>query len=292
MDLFFNQILAGISTGAIYACMALAVVMIYQAIDHLNFAQGEMATFSTFVSWQLMQWGMSYWAAFVISLVFAFVGGLALERVLFRPLAKAPILTNVAGFIALFAIINSSTGLIWDFTIKQYPTPFGSAPFLGSQLISTHQAGMIGVTLALLLALYFFFQYTRIGLAMRASAALPESARLVGINTGWMVSLGWGMASAIGAVGGMLIAPVVFLEPNMMVGVLLYGFAAAVLGGLSSPLGAVVGGFLVGIMENLAGTYIPGIGNELKLPIALFVIVAVLVVKPAGLFGRPIVKRV
>jgi branched-chain amino acid transport system permease protein len=151
---------------------------------------------------------------------------------------------------------------------------------------------MIGVTLALLLALYFFFQYTRIGLAMRASAALPESARLVGINTGWMVSLGWGMASAIGAVGGMLIAPVVFLEPNMMVGVLLYGFAAAVLGGLSSPLGAVVGGFLVGIMENLAGTYIPGIGNELKLPIALFVIVAVLVVKPAGLFGRPIVKRV
>ena len=292
MDLFFNQILAGISTGAIYACMALAVVMIYQAIDHLNFAQGEMATFSTFVSWQLMQWGLSYWAAFAISLVFAFVGGIALERVLFRPLAKAPILTNVAGFIALFAIINSSTGLIWDFTIKQYPTPFGSAPFLGSQLISTHQAGMIGVTLVLLLALYFFFQYTRIGLAMRASAALPESARLVGINTGWMVSLGWGMASAIGAVGGMLIAPVVFLEPNMMVGVLLYGFAAAVLGGLTSPLGAVVGGFLVGIMENLAGTYIPGIGNELKLPIALFVIVAVLVVKPAGLFGRPIVKRV
>lgn len=292
MDLFFNQILAGISTGAIYACMALAVVMIYQAIDHLNFAQGEMATFSTFVSWQLMQWGLSYWAAFAISLVFAFVGGLALERVLFRPLAKAPILTNVAGFIALFAIINSSTGLIWDFTIKQYPTPFGSAPFLGSQLISTHQAGMIGVTLVLLLALYFFFQYTRIGLAMRAAAALPESARLVGINTGWMVSLGWGMASAIGAVGGMLIAPVVFLEPNMMVGVLLYGFAAAVLGGLTSPLGAVVGGFLVGIMENLAGTYIPGIGNELKLPIALFVIVAVLVVKPAGLFGRPIVKRV
>jgi branched-chain amino acid transport system permease protein len=292
MDLFFNQILAGISTGAIYACMALAVVMIYQAIDHLNFAQGEMATFSTFVSWQLMQWGMSYWAAFCLSLVFAFVGGVAVERVLFRPLAKAPILTNVAGFIALFAIINSSTGLIWDFTIKQYPTPFGSAPFLGSQLISTHQAGMIGVTLVLLLALYFFFQYTRIGLAMRASAALPESARLVGINTGWMVSLGWGMASAIGAVGGMLIAPVVFLEPNMMVGVLLYGFAAAVLGGLTSPLGAVVGGFLVGIMENLAGTYIPGIGNELKLPIALFVIVAVLVVKPAGLFGRPIVKRV
>jgi branched-chain amino acid transport system permease protein len=292
MELFTNQILAGISTGAIYACMALAVVMIYQAIDHLNFAQGEMAMFSTFISWQLMQWGVPYWFAFFITIAFSFVAGIAIERVMFRPLAKAPILTQVAGFIALYSIINSSAGLIWDFTIKQYPTPFGSAPFLGSQLISTHQAGMIGVTLLMLLGLYFFFQYTRVGLAMRAAASLPESARLVGINTSWMVALGWGMAAAIGAVAGILIAPVVFLEPNMMLGVLIYGFAAAVLGGLSSPFGAVVGGFLVGIFENLAGTYIPGVGNELKLPIALALIISVLVVKPAGLFGRAIVKRV
>jgi branched-chain amino acid transport system permease protein len=292
MELFTNQILAGISTGAIYACMALAVVMIYQAIDHLNFAQGEMAMFSTFISWQLMQWGVPYWWAFVLTIAFSFVAGIAIERVMFRPLAKAPILTQVAGFIALYSIINSSAGLIWDFTIKQYPTPFGSAPFLGSQLISTHQAGMIGVTLLMLLGLYFFFQYTRVGLAMRAAASLPESARLVGINTSWMVALGWGMAAAIGAVAGILIAPVVFLEPNMMLGVLIYGFAAAVLGGLTSPLGAVVGGFLVGIFENLAGTYIPGVGNELKLPIALALIISVLVVKPAGLFGRAVVKRV
>src|ERR1700724_627400 len=262
MELFTNQVLAGIATGAIYACMALAVVMIYQAIDHLNFAQGEMAMFSTFISWQLMQWGLPYWVAFLLTLAFSFAGGIAIERLLFKPLAKAPILTNVAGFIALFAIVNSVAGLIWDFTIKQYPTPFGSSPFLGSQLISTHQAGMIGVTILLLILLFFFFQYTRIGLAMRAAASLPESARLV------------------------------FLEPNMMGGVLIYGFAAAVLGGLTSPLGAVIGGFLVGIFENLAGTYIPGVGNELKLPIALALIITVLVVKPAGLFGRPIVKRV
>ena len=148
MELFTNQILAGIATGAIYACMALAVVMIYQAIDHLNFAQGEMAMFSTFISWQLMQWGVPYWWAFLLTLAFSFAGGIVIERLLFKPLAKAPILTNVAGFIALFAIINSVAGLIWDFTIKQYPTPFGSSPFLGSQLISTHQAGMIGVTRA------------------------------------------------------------------------------------------------------------------------------------------------
>jgi branched-chain amino acid transport system permease protein len=292
MELFTNQVLAGVATGAIYACMALAVVMIYQAIDHLNFAQGEMAMFSTFISWQLMQWGLSYWAAFLLTLAFSFAGGIAIERLLFRPLAKAPILTNVAGFIALYSIINSVAGLTWDFTIKQFPTPFGSSPFLGSQLISTHQAGMISVTLVLLILLYFFFQFTRVGLAMRAAAALPESARLVGINTSWMIALGWGMAAAIGSVAGMMIAPVVFLEPNMMLGVLIYGFAAAVLGGLTSPFGAVVGGFLVGVFENLVGTYIPGVGNELKLPIALALIITVLVVKPAGLFGRPIVKRV
>ena len=292
MELFTNQVLAGIATGAIYACMALAVVMIYQAIDHLNFAQGEMAMFSTFVAWQLMQWGLPYWVAFVLTLVFSFIGGVVIERLLFKPLAKAPVLTHVAGFIALFAIINSVAGLLWDFTIKQFPSPFGSSPFLGSQLISTHQAGMIGVTLVLLILLFVFFRYTRVGLAMRAAASMPESARLVGINTGWMIALGWGMAAAIGSIAGMLIAPVVFLEPNMMGGVLIYGFAAAVVGGLSSPLGAVVGGFLVGIFENLAGTYIPGVGNALKLPIALALIISVLVVKPAGLFGRHIVKLV
>jgi len=292
MELFVNQILAGIATGAIYACMALAIVMIFQAIDHLNFAQGEMAMFSTFMAWQMIQWGVPYWGAFILTLIISFAGGVIIERVLFKPLAKAPVLTNVAGFIALFAIINSVAGLIWDFTIKQFPTPFGSSPFLGSQLISTHQVGMIGVTLGLLVALFLFFRYTRIGLAMRAAAAMPESARLVGINTGWMVALGWGMAAAIGAIAGILIAPVVFLEPNMMGGVLLYGFAAAVLGGLSSPFGAVLGGFLVGIFENLVGTYVPGVGNELKLPIALALIVTVLVVKPTGLMGHTVVKRV
>jgi branched-chain amino acid transport system permease protein len=292
MELLGNQILAGIATGAIYACMALALVMIYQAIGQLNFAQGEMAMFSTFMAWQMIRWGAPYWAAFVLTLMLSFAGGVVIERLLFRPLAKAPILTNLAGFLALFAIINSVAGLIWDFTIKPFPSPFGSSPFLGSQLVSTHQAGMIGVILLVLAVLFVFFRFTRIGLAMRAAAMQPESARLVGIDTSRMIALGWGMAAAIGAVAGMLIAPVVFLDPNMMGGVLIYGFAAAVLGGLSSPLGAVVGGFLVGIIENLVGTYIPGVGNELKLPIALALIVIVLVVKPSGLFGRQEIKRV
>ena len=292
MELFLNQVVAGTATGAIYACMALAVVMIYQSIDNLNFAQGEMAMLSTFISWQLMQWGVGYWWAFLLTLIISFASGVIIERLLFKPLRKAPVLTTVAGFIALFAIINSIAGMTWDFTIKLYPTPFGSSSFLNSQLISTHQAGMIGVTVLLLTGLYFFFRFTRIGLAMRAAASEHESARLVGINTSWMMALGWGMASVIGAIAGMLIAPVVFLEPNMMGGILIYGFASAVLGGLASPLGAVLGGFLVGIFENLVGTYIPGVGNELKLPIALGLIITVLVVRPTGLFTRPVVKRV
>jgi branched-chain amino acid transport system permease protein len=292
MELLGQQVVAGLATGAIYACMALAIVMIYQAIDHLNFAQGEMAMFSTFVCWQFLQWGLPYWSAFVLTLLVSFAGGVVIERLVFKPLKDAPVLSHVVVFIALFSIFNSLAGFIWDFSIKPFPSPFGAGPFLGSRLVSNHQAGMIAVTVLMLGLLWAFFRFTRMGLAMRAAAANPESSRLVGIRVGWMLALGWGMASAVGAVAGMLIAPVVFLEPNMMLSILLYGFAGAVLGGLTSPAGAVAGGFLVGVVENLAGTYIPVVGGELKLPIALFLIVAVLVVRPAGLIGRVTVQRV
>jgi branched-chain amino acid transport system permease protein len=292
MELLLHQVLAGLATGGIYACMALAVVMIYQAIDHLNFAQGEMAMFSTFIAWQLLQWGFPYWIAFVLTIGISFVAGVAIERTVFKPIHKAPVLTHVVMFIALFAIINSAAGFIWDFTIKSFPSPFGTQPLFGQRLISAHDTGMIAITLVLLVLLYLFFRHTRVGLAMRAAAANPESAKLAGIRVGWMVALGWGMAAAVGAVAGMLIAPVVFLEPNMMLSILLYGFAAAVVGGLTSPGGAVIGGFAVGVIENLAGTFIPYVGREMKLSIALFIIVAVLIVKPTGLFGRRLVTRV
>src|SRR4051794_5448128 len=186
MELFLHQVLAGLATGAIYASMALAVVMIYQAIDHLNFAQGEMAMFATFVAWQLIQWGVPYWAAFVITLAVSFVGGVAIERILFRPLQDAPVLSQVVAFIALFGILNSAAGFIWDFNVKNFPSPFGSRALLGGGLISAHEAGMVGVTLLMLTLLYAFFRWTRIGLAMRAAAGNPGSARLVGIRVGWM----------------------------------------------------------------------------------------------------------
>jgi len=292
MELLLHQVLAGLATGGIYACLALAVVMIYQAIDHLNFAQGEMATFSAFIAWQLIAWDQPYWLAFAVAVIVSFVGGIVVERILFRPIHNAPILSQLVAFIALFSILNSTDGEIWNFTIKTFPTPFGREPLFGSRLISTHEAGMIGVTLVILGLLYLFFRGSRLGLAMRAAAANPDSARLVGIRVGWMIALGWGMSSAIGAIAGMLIAPVVYLEPNMMLGVLLYGFTGAVLGGMSSPGGAVAGGFIVGVIENLAGTFIPYFGRELKLTIALVLITAVLLVRPSGLFGRAVVSRV
>lgn len=290
MELMLHQILAGIATGSIYALTALSLVMIYQAIDHLNFAQGEMATFSTFIAWQLTEWGVPYWAAFALTLAFSFAAGVALERVLFRPLKDASVLAQLAAFIALLLILNSAAGFLWDFNNKTVDSPFGGASLVKGYL-NAHEAGMIAVTFAILAALYLFFRHTRIGLAMRAAAANPHSARLVGIRVDRMNALGWGMAAAIGAVAGMMIAPVVFLEPNMMLSILIYGFAGAVLGGLTSPLGAVIGGFAVGIIDNLAGTFIP-YGDELKSGIALFIIVAVLLFKPDGLFGRGTVNRV
>ncbi|HTT80603.1 MAG TPA: branched-chain amino acid ABC transporter permease [Stellaceae bacterium] len=292
MQLFLQQVLAGLANGAIYAGMALAVVMIYLAIDHLNFAQGEMATFSTFIAWQFIAWGFPYWIAFAAVVAVSFVGGIAIERVLFKPLHNADILANLVAFIALFSILNSADGYIWDYTIKTFPTPFGTKPLFGSVLIDSHEAGMIVVIGVLLGLLYLFFSGTRLGLAMRAAAQNPASARLVGIRIGWMTALGWGIAAAIGAVSGMLIAPIVFLDPNMMFGVLLWGFAGAVLGGLSSPGGAVLGGFAVGIIETLVGTFVPYVGRDLKLTLALLVIVAVLMVRPTGIFGRTTVSRV
>lgn len=292
MELLLQQVVSGVATGAIYACMALSVVMIYQAIHHLNFAQGEMAMFSTYLAWQAMDWGLTWYLAFPIAVIISFFGGFAIERLLFKPLKKAPVLSHIVVFIAIFAILNSLAGFIWDFTIKNVASPFGEGPFMGSTLLGKHQAGMIIVTIVMLICIWAFFRFTRVGLAMRAAAVNPESARLVGIRVARMTALGWGMAASIGAVAGILIAPVVFLEPNMMLSILLYGFAGAVLGGLTSPLGAVIGGFLVGIIENLAGTYLGAVGAELKLSIALVLIVLVLVVKPEGLLGRKIVQRV
>jgi branched-chain amino acid transport system permease protein len=289
MDAFLHQVLAGLATGGIYASLALALVMIYQATHLVNFAQGEMAMFAAYFAWSLINAGVPYWPAFFLTVVFAFVLGVVIERVIIRPVENAPVLAVVVVFIALLVILNSVTGWIFSYTIKPFPSPFPAEPVFGKYM-SAHEAGAIGVTLVVLLLLYAFFRFTPLGLAMRAAAQNPDSARLVGIRVGWMLALGWGLAAAIGGVAGMMVAPIVYLDPNMMGGVLLYAFAAALVGGVDNPGGAVFGGFLVGVLENVLGAFV--IGNELKLAVALVLIIGVLVVRPSGFFGKVFVTRV
>jgi branched-chain amino acid transport system permease protein len=289
MGHLLQQVLSGLATGSIYASLALALVMIYQATETVNFAQAEMAMFSTYLAWTLMQAGVPFWVAFVLTVGISFLGGVLIERILIRPVESAPVLNQVIVFIGLLVIFNSLAGWIFTYTVKDFPSPFPERSLLDG-MISFHDLGVIGISLAMLALLYLFFRFTPLGLAMRAAAQNPASARLVGIRVGWMLAIGWGFAAALGAVAGIMVAPVLFLDPNMMSGVLIYAFAAALLGGISSPGGAVVGGLIVGVLENLVGTYL--IPSELKLAVALMLITIILVVRPSGLFGATMAKRV
>ncbi|MGZ5181699.1 MAG: branched-chain amino acid ABC transporter permease [Ramlibacter sp.] len=288
MELLLHQVLSGLATGGIYASVALALVMIYQATHLVNFAQGEIAMFATYLAWTMIQAGLPYWVAFFLTVTAAFVGGVVIERVIVRPVENGSVLSVVIVFIGLLVIFNSLAGWIYSYTIKPFPSPFPDSVAAGG-FLSAHELGSMGVTLVVLLLVFAFFRFTPLGLAMRAAAQNPVSSRLVGVRVGWMLALGWGLASAIGAIAGMMVAPIVFLEPNMMGGILLYAFAGALLGGIDSPGGAVLGGFIVGVLENVVGMYL---GTELKLTVALMIIVAVLVLRPSGLFGKVHVARV
>ncbi len=289
MHQLLQQIFSGLAAGAIYASLALALVMIYRATDLVNFAQGEMAMFSTYIAWTLVNAGLPFWAAFIITLLASFMGGLAIERVVIRPVENAPVLAAVVVTIGLALIFNSLAGWIYSYIVQDFPSPFPDRPVFGA-LITTRDLGVIGVTLVMLFLLFAFFRFTATGLAMRAAAQNPASARLCGIRVGRMLAIGWGLAAAIGAAAGIMVAPVLFLDPNMMGGVLVYAFASALLGGITSPVGAVIGGLIVGVTENLVGTYL--IASQLKLTVAFALIILVLVFRPNGLFGTAILQRV
>jgi len=293
MDIFIQQVVSGLATGGIYASLALALVMIYKATDVVNFAQGELAMFATYICWSMINAGLPYWVAFLSTLGIAFMGGVVIERVIIRPVEHAPILSIVMVTLGLLVICNSLAGWIWTYVQKPFPSPFPERPLkIDNIVFGAHDLGEIQVTLLVLLCIYLFFRFTPLGLAMRAAAHNPVSSRLVGIRVGWMLALGWGLAAVFGAVAGMMVAPVLTLEPNLMGGVQIYAFAAATLGGFTSPGGAVLGGFIVGVVENLVGTYVSFIGTELKFTVALAMIIVVLLVKPTGLFGTTVVKRV
>jgi branched-chain amino acid transport system permease protein len=290
---YLQQVTSGLATGSIYGSLALALVLVYRTTDIVNFSQGEMATFTTFVAWSLMGHGLSYWPAFVLTLLIAFSGGVAVERTLIRPVEGRPEIVIVIVTIGLLIALNGLTGWIWGAEVKAVDSPFPNSTIdVGGVFVSAQDIGTFCVCLGAVLALWLFFRFTTLGLAMRAVALNPDASRLVGVRVGWLLGLGWGFAAVLGAIAGLMAAPTVFLDPNMMIVILIYAFAAAVLGGIDSPVGAVVGGLLLGVIVNLLGTYVDFVGGELRLPSALAILLLVLLVRPQGLFGHVRVRRV
>jgi branched-chain amino acid transport system permease protein len=290
---FAEQIVSGLADGSVYASLALALVLIYRSTGALNFAQGEMATFSTFIAFSLMNNGFSFWEAFPLVLAISFAGGIAVERVLIRPVENAPALTIVIITLGFGLLLNGLMSLIWPGGDRPFNGGFSSRTVtLAGAHISIQYIGIIGVLAVLVTVLALFFRFTKLGLVLRAVALNPSSSRLAGVRVGWMLGIGWGIAALAGAVAGMMVAPLLFLSPDMMHAVLLYAFAAAVLGGLDSPVGAVVGGLLLGLTVDLLGRYVGYIGSTLKLPAALLLILVLLLFRPAGLFGRVATRRV
>jgi branched-chain amino acid transport system permease protein len=289
-----QQTVIGLASGGIWATLAVALVLIYRSTGVVNFAQGEMAMFSTFIAWSLVHHGLTYWAAFFITIAISFAAGVAVERVVIRPVERAPVLTVVIVTLGLFFVVNGAARWIWSPETRSLPNAFSTRPInVAGVAFSIQDLGTIGVSLAGVALLWLFFRFTKLGLAMRASAVNPDATRLLGVRVSWMLALGWGLAAAMGAVSGLLTAPALAsFDQNLMQPVLLYAFAGAVLGGIESPFGAVVGTLLLGVFINLVGTYVGWIGNDLRLPVALAVILAVLLVRPTGIFGKAAARRV
>jgi branched-chain amino acid transport system permease protein len=296
---FMQQVVSGLASGGVYALLALALVIIHRSTGVINFAQGEMATLSTYVAWALItHHGWRYWPAFVATIAISFLGGVATHRAVIRPVERGSVLRIVIVTIGLLIAINGFVVWEWGGEPQALRSPFGTDTYdIGGVIVSAHDIGTIAVALGIVLILWALFQFTKVGLAIRAAAVNPEEARLVGVRVTWMLALGWGLAATLGAVAGMMTAPTVGLDPQMMQAVLIYAFAAAVLGGIDSPAGAVVGGLLLGVLLNMLSyltqyRLFDWFSEELRLPMALLVILVVLLVKPSGLFGRPEVKRV
>jgi branched-chain amino acid transport system permease protein len=296
---FMQQVVSGLASGGIYALLALALVIIHRSTGVINFAQGEMATLSTYIAWALItHHSWSYWPAFAATLVISFVGGIGIHQAVIRPVERGSVLRIVIVTIGLLVAINGFVVWQWSGEPQQLQSPFGTDVYdVGGVIVSASDIGTIVVALGIVILLWALFQFTKVGLALRAAAVNPQEARLVGVRVTRMLALGWGLAALLGAVAGMLTAPTVGLDPNMMAAVLIYSFAAAVLGGIDSPFGAVVGGLVIGVLLNML-SFLSQYGmfdwftEELRLPMALLIILAVLLVRPQGIFGKPEVKRV
>ncbi len=285
MRTFLILTVDGVTNGFVYATVALALVMIWRATRVVNYAQGAMGMFTTYVALFAIQHGVTYWLAFVIALVTGFVLGTVLERVVVRPVELRSALNVVILTLGLLIFLEALAPMLFGGQVKSFPAAFSRVDLnAGSTqlFISPFDIFVVGAVLVTMVGLLLFFQRTSVGLRMRAAAFGPEIARLLGVRVGRMLMLGWGVAAVLGALAGLLISPSIFLYPNNMDEVLVFGFTGAILGGLDSPVGAVAGGVVVGLGLSYVGGYL---GSDLETIGGLVILIAVLMVRPQGLFA-------
>ena len=289
-EILTSQVVSGLATGCVYALIALGFVLIFKATDVVNFAQGEFVMVSGFISYTLLiRGGLPYWLVLLVTVVASGFVGVVLERVVVRPIMDAPIFSIVIATIGASTVLRSSAGILYGYDVLPLPTLFSKDPVrLGVLTFTAMDAGVIGSSLAIMLALYLFFTRTRTGTAMRATAQSQTAARLMGVSVSRIFALTWAISAAIGGVAGVLIAPIIYLDPNLgFIGV--KAFAGAILGGFGSIPGAIVGGMLLGVIENLSGYFF---NAGIKQVSTYILLILVLVVRPAGLFGAAAIRKV
>jgi branched-chain amino acid transport system permease protein len=293
MGKFVQLVVDGLSTGSIYGAIALAIVLVNQATGLINFAQGGMAVLAAYVAWVATTHGVPLVLAIVASVGFSLVLGAVVERWLMRRFERGDPDTAVVATIGLLTLITGVCGWLWTYNNQQFPSlfPLGTVS-LSDLSISIRSIGTTLVIVVVMVLLQLLFFGTKLGLALRAVAVNPQSAALSGLNVGRLLMIGWGLAAALGAVAGALVAPQLTLTPGMLDSTLVYALAAVILGGMTSPIGVVVAAWIIGVLENLAAVYVPFIGFDLKVAVPFVLIVVVLVVRPQGLFGRKSVVRV
>ena len=288
-----QQVVDGLASGSIHAALALAIVLSHRATGVINFAQGEMAVFSAYLAWTFISLGLPVIAGIALAMVVSIPFGALIERTVIRRFERESPLVAIVVTVGLLIFLNGVVGQVWGLVLKPFPAIFPAEVVrLGGVAISVPSLGNIVTLIVVVGLLQLLFLRTRFGLAMRAVAINPDSSALSGLPVGRLLMAGWGLAAALGALAGCLVAPKLYLEPNMMGSILIYSLAAAILGGLDSPLGAVLAAWIIGVAENLAGTYIGIIGNDLKIAIPLLIVCLALVVRPQGLFGQRDVVRV
>jgi branched-chain amino acid transport system permease protein len=288
-----QQIVDGLASGSIYGALALALVLVYRATGMINFAQGLMAVASTYVAWSLWDAGLPLLAAIVVAVAVSLLFGGGVERLVIRRFEGGSPHTTVVVTVGLLILITGLVGAGWGYVSKPFPSLFPSGTVtVGGVVLAISSLATIAVLVVVVVVLQLLFLRTKLGLGLRAVANNPESAALSGLNVGRLLMVGWGLAAALGGLAGCLVAPKVYLDPSMMDTILIYALAAAVLGGLDSPMGAIVAAWGIGVVENLAGTYIDVVGDDLKIAVPLLAMFVILLTRPQGLFGRREAVRV